>query len=60
MHIQNHFSLCFPDGNFKEGDDLKNSIDFSETCVQQMFGKDILNEDPDEAGSNQSGGEIIL
>lgn len=47
--------LIFSDGNFKEGDDLKNSIDFSETCVQQMFGKDILNEDPDEAGSNQSG-----
>ncbi|KAI5700630.1 hypothetical protein M8J75_001385 [Diaphorina citri] len=46
--------LIFSGGNFKEGDDLKDSIDFSETCVQQMFGKDILAEDS-SAGSPSPG-----
>uniref|UniRef100_A0A8D8UYC3 Protein kibra n=1 Tax=Cacopsylla melanoneura TaxID=428564 RepID=A0A8D8UYC3_9HEMI len=45
--------LIFSGGNFKEGDELKDSIDFSETCVQQMFGKDILAED----NSSSSPGE---
>ncbi|KAL1457065.1 hypothetical protein WDU94_001738 [Cyamophila willieti] len=51
--------LIFSGGNFKEGDDLKDSIDFSETCVQQMFGKDILAEDNSSAspspGEHRSG-----